>query len=104
MQQLHEMDYVIVPNMGKPKSGFYMEPKLLIGGMSEMPEFEVLFKKYHFKWMTRESDRYSPTPVQEFSVTYLMVLRRIHLQVFIWNGGDPLCSLMIWGVWVNVST
>lgn len=39
--------------------GFYVEPRLVKEGISEMPIFESLFKRYRFDWITKESVRYS---------------------------------------------
>lgn len=47
MHELFDQDSAIVPNIGKPKRGFYIDPKMLIGGMFEMTKFEAQFKKYH---------------------------------------------------------
>lgn len=38
--ELYELDSVIVPNIGKPKKGFFLEPKLLIVDRSDMLQFE----------------------------------------------------------------
>lgn len=95
MQELYEKDSVVVPNIGQPKKGFFIEPRLLIVGMNEMAEFEILFKKYNFEWMTKEPSKYSQ-PQFESSMSYSKKeLKKMNPQGLLCKVGDLIYTLII---------
>lgn len=71
--------------------------------MSELPGFEERFRQYSFEWKTRALGKYSKVLIREFYTAYKGKLQSQHLQVQSWKGGEPIKSLLIRGVWVDIS-
>lgn len=55
MQELYGWDTTIVPITRRTTRGFYLKPKLSMVSMTNIPEFEAKFKKYHIEWIMRSS-------------------------------------------------
>lgn len=52
MLTIYDRDIAINQTMSKLKKGFYKEPRLITASIFEMLEFEMLFNKCKFGWMT----------------------------------------------------
>lgn len=71
--------------------------------MSKLPRFEAKFWQYGFQWITIVLGNHSPTLVQKFYTVYKGELKRQYLQGNLWRGGDPITSLTVRRVRVNIS-
>lgn len=71
--------------------------------MLEIPWFASRFQPYGFQWMTTMPGKFSPTLVWEFYITYKGELMRQYPLGNLQKYGDPITSMTIHGVQVNIS-
>lgn len=72
--------------------------------IDEVPEFTEHFRKYGFDWMIRAPGRYIEVLVLEFYKAYKCKLIRLFPWGMLWNGCEPVASLVIKGVYVDISS
>lgn len=94
---LRTLDYYWMANLTR-----YLERCFVATGMAELPRLDEKVKQYGFEWMTRVPGRYSPALVGEFYVVYKVELQRQYPHIYLWRGCDPISSLFIQGVQVNI--
>lgn len=70
--------------------------------MFELPVFEKHSWQYEFDWIIKAPIKYSEVLVIEFYTTYKGELQWQYPQGQLWKRGNPITSLMIRGVWVDI--
>lgn len=63
--------------------------------MDELPEFAKHFRQYGFDQMMRDPRKHSEVLIYDFYTTYNCDLMQHYPQDMLYNGGDPVSSLMI---------
>lgn len=71
--------------------------------MEELPEFAECFQQYGFNQMMREPRRYSKVLIHEFYIANKEELQRQYPKGMLWKGGELITSIMIHGIWVDIS-